>query len=141
MTRSGLRRALCLIIGLNAGDLAAQPTGLTYDCRMQGHPSHGFVASRLLLSISDDGRHGVAFDGIINEVHGRPLDVAVRDLGKGRFRYRWQLSNIQARSASNITATFFANLDTRRQRAKISVTIHGFENEPRGSGRCSIFKG
>jgi hypothetical protein len=119
----------------------AAPKGVTYVCEMRGHPSHGFVAPRLLLSVSDDQKRGAVLDAVIREMNAKPLSMPIRPVGKGRFRYQYTIRNMPAKGTAELTATYTVNLDTRRNRVTMRVFVHGYDNQPAGTGRCELVAG
>lgn len=135
------KATMALALGFMANGAVAQTAGVTYDCVVRGHPGHGFVAPRLLLSVSQDQTEGVALDAVINEINGKPLAVPLRALGKGKVLFRYTLRDLPARGTGGINATYTVNLDTRRNRVTMNVQVHGYENEPSGTGRCKLLEG
>lgn len=122
-----------------AGPLIAAE-GITYDCALKGHPSDGFVAPRLLLSVSADGKSGVVYDGLIHTIAGKPMGARIEEIGKGRYRFNWRLEDLPSRDNQKLKAGYTARLDTRKMKVTMQVNVIGYDNTPRGSGTCKLFK-
>jgi len=105
-----------------------------YDVRDVG-TGNGFISGVVAVEFEPGARTGLVYDGIVDQVHGAPIEVKLKDRGKGRYRMTYRVSNIPARPRP-VTVIYTINLDTEKNTIVIRGSIRGYSNLIGGKGTC-----
>ncbi len=113
---------------------ASPAVALEYVCDVRGN-GESFISSVVALQFEPGARTGLVYDGIIDLVHGAPIEVKLNDRGNGRYRMTYRVSNIPATSGP-VTVIYTLNLDTEKNTVVIRGSIPGYSNMIGGKGTC-----
>lgn len=134
-----LRIALAVLM-LATSAASASAARLTYDCEFVEYGQDNWVSPRVILTIADGETSAAALDGTIQEVHGAPIAVKFKRRSAKSVSFTWTVKQVPGRNNTTLTGTFHVVLNQQKLSATMSVDVHGYDNEPRGKGKCKIIK-
>ncbi|GIT86914.1 hypothetical protein [Roseobacter sp. OBYS 0001] len=113
---------------------ASPAVALEYVCDVRGN-GEGFVSSVVALQFEPGAGTAMVYDAVIDAVHGEPIEVDLKDRGRGRYRMTYRVSNIPARPRP-LTILYTINLDAEKNTVVIRGTMPGYSNLVGGKGTC-----
>ncbi|MFK7745469.1 MAG: hypothetical protein AB8B47_10470 [Roseobacter sp.] len=134
-----ISRLLISVLLLTAGPaLAAQPTGVLYDCDITQKRDRLFwIADKIAIVVKDDGEV-VVFDQVILRFNEAPLTARVTRNNDRRMVLRWTLRNV-VNGANQLTTAFdyTATLTKSNNRIAVYASPEGYSDRFSGKGTCT----
>lgn len=112
-----MRRTLFATVAVALFSTSALAEG--YRCEISDL-SAGFISSWLGIKHEQGAATANVYDAVIRAVHGKPIEVVVKDRGKGRIRMTYTLADVPT-AAESIRIIYTINLDTTDN----TVTVRG----------------
>lgn len=129
------------VVTLIAGAVPASAEVTQYECRFPAEHARGggWVPEILVLWEDDQNGKTLAFDPIIKEFIGEPIEVTLSKRTAARSTYRWEVKMQNKGQSARMMYTFsyLSNGNT----ARLTVRPGGYDNSWSGDGTCKVSKG
>ncbi|WP_299628230.1 hypothetical protein [uncultured Tateyamaria sp.] len=118
--------------------LASPATALKLECKVTGK-GDGFIAPNLFLEFEPGQQTGTAYDGVIDMVHGAPIEAKLRKLSRSDSEYRlnWSVNNVPARPRP-VRIAYHATVNLADNSVIVRGSIRGATNLVTGTGQCKV---
>lgn len=127
--------AAALLSGAVATPGSAAP--VTYLCEFQANTNTGWIPPQALYEIDQENGTATVYDAFVNLVHKKPIDVSMTEINSSKVRLKYPLVGIPVNGTGTAATTYKINLDLGKNKANMSVTLHGFDNQAWGKGSCA----
>jgi len=110
-----------------------------YDCAPGNiEARYGWIAPRVLVIVDEEEKTALVMDGYTRLHSEDPIAASYSELNNGNFRVKWKVSGIPVRNEAKGSATWSATIDPKKPEMRIRAVVAGFENRPRGHGKCEV---
>ncbi|WP_152612809.1 hypothetical protein [Leisingera sp. ANG-M6] len=123
-----------------AGQVAFAET--VYDCEIKAFTNNGWIAPRVIVMWNDEDESAKIYDGFIHELVGEPLEARVERRNEISYNLDWRVNDIPVGNArTKVDGLYTGVLNMKQNTLSIRGVITGYENLPRGRGKCKVKKG
>jgi len=119
---------------------AAQAENTVYDCKFVEYGNDNWVSERAIFVVSQDEKSAWVIDATIKHLHDDYIPVKFQRKSASKYSLTWTLDQVPGANNSTLTGTFKVNLNPQKLSATMTVIVHGYDNDPRGKGKCVIKK-
>lgn len=132
------KTALCAVFAISVSASAA--SAVDYKCELKANPG----VPPLIYVIEDKGET-YAYDGLIDDIYGKPIPAKISVDNDKRVTYSWNVNGAMGKN-SNLGNSVNGNINFRltRQKASGKASLQGklvgYDNSFRSSGKCTIAK-
>lgn len=108
-------------------------------CDMTDFGEGGFVPEKIALLIDDNAGKVRVYDGFINHVYGKALEVDSKVSGN-KVRFSWTLEDMPLSSGHETDLRFQATYHRDRSELGLIGLLSGSDNRITGEGHCAPLK-
>ncbi|WP_291727111.1 hypothetical protein [Leisingera sp. F5] len=134
--------AASIVLAAASSAAAGAKATITYDCEIKVFTSNGWIAPRVLVMWDEQSETAKIYDGYIHDLVGEPIPATVEKRSETSYNLDWRVSDIPVSNArTKVDGLYSAVLNMKQNTLSIRGVITGFDNAPRGKGKCIVKKG
>lgn len=110
-----------------------------YECTADYNTRDGVILPQIVFFVDEAKGTARVLDGRIQSLVGAPLDGELEKRSAKVHRIEWEIKDTPT-NIGKIDVAYRANLNHATNSYTMDATVGGYDNEPRGQGRCKVLR-
>lgn len=136
-----LKTPLTAILLTLALAVPAAAKEVVYKCEVRPRSTDNVIEEEMIIGYDAAKQSAWVYTYRIKQIYGKPLDANLAPRDAKSVKLQWDLNRIpSANSNTTFQASYYAIFRPGNKRVSVNATLHGWDNQSGGSGKCEILE-